>query len=121
MRPRFANRGSQGAAVGDSEDQGGFNEAPIRESGKSRSTMAGGLVESRFNEAPIRESGKYRILGHVRGILKGFNEAPIRESGKSRTTGASPSTCPCFNEAPIRESGKYPVRQAVAFTIVVLQ
>ena len=36
----------------------GFNEAPIRESGKSVDPQLASVVHHRFNEAPIRESGK---------------------------------------------------------------
>ena len=36
----------------------GFNEAPIRESGKCEHGSHAGAVADRFNEAPIRESGK---------------------------------------------------------------
>ena len=40
-------------------------------------------LTSGFNEAPIRESGKYASLVGIRSVGAGFNEAPIRESGKS--------------------------------------
>ena len=36
----------------------GFNEAPIRESGKWGRARYARPGQSRFNEAPIRESGK---------------------------------------------------------------
>ena len=35
-----------------------------------------------FNEAPIRESGKSRLAVPLDGRVVAFNEAPIRESGK---------------------------------------
>ena len=40
-----------------------FNEAPIHESGKSRSPGMPGGPSDRFNEAPIHESGK--CIGHL--------------------------------------------------------
>ena len=73
MRPRFANRGS--AKVGRSlgADGIGFNEAPIRESGKCSQLPPVCPDRHRFNEAPIRESGKYggrRISGVVGEMLQ---------------------------------------------------
>ena len=35
-----------------------------------------------FNEAPIRESGKFCRFSPLQYHYTGFNEAPIRESGK---------------------------------------
>ena len=61
-----------------------------------------------FNEAPIHESGKCGGLAQAQGRRTGgFNEAPIHESGKCarhRQREAAPQRC--FNEAPIHESGK---------------
>ena len=42
MRPRFANRGSSGGAASSPRCCSGFNEAPIRESGKWREGLADG-------------------------------------------------------------------------------
>ena len=41
-------------------------------------------MNARFNEAPIRESGKSKFDGTAGTGVTGFNEAPIRESGKYR-------------------------------------
>ena len=59
MRPRFANRGSASGRNANERQERGFNEAPIRESGKWADTVRYPLGMARFNEAPIRESGKY--------------------------------------------------------------
>ena len=108
MRPRFANRGSDPLSPRTRAHRRGFNEAPIRESGKwfsepfsrpfsARASMRPRFAnrgsradpgrcrraKGRFNEAPIRESGKYHTLYQATGWTHGFNEAPIRESGKS--------------------------------------
>ena len=58
MRPRFANRGSVAGVDPLDLHVTGFNEAPIRESGKSGSSAAKSRTAAGFNEAPIRESGK---------------------------------------------------------------
>ena len=107
MRPRFANRGSPESRAEDARNERGFNEAPIRESGKSKRQRLDCLHHNRFNEAPIRESGKLLLLCRGRGVGSGFNEAPIRESGKSPAPRADGCRASCFNEAPIRESGKF--------------
>ena len=58
MRPRFANRGSGRDAGQECRPRPAFNEAPIRESGKSASANGKRFSMAAFNEAPIRESGK---------------------------------------------------------------
>ena len=58
MRPRFANRGSPVLTMAAFIDLNRFNEAPIRESGKSPGRTISGRGFAGFNEAPIRESGK---------------------------------------------------------------
>ena len=50
-----------------------FNEAPIHESGKSRTTARRRSPSGGFNEAPIHESGKcahYAGLCNVRDLLQ---------------------------------------------------
>ena len=108
----------------------GFNEAPIRESGKwrnatqifrfgqasmrprfaNRGSTRGNACDSgspiRFNEAPIRESGKSRNQRARIHRWRCFNEAPIRESGKCDPQDQPRIGTAGFNEAPIRESGK---------------
>ena len=82
MRPRFMNRGSASGGRFLPGGGGGFNEAPIHESGKS---VGRGRLEDEstsFNEAPIHESGKSRSPPRASGCGSGFNEAPIHESGK---------------------------------------
>ena len=131
MRPRFANRGSRRASVARIQPRTGFNEAPIRESGKSEGDELHAAAMGRcFNEAPIRESGKCprnasqgagsrasmrpRFANRGSRTLcaaciagrNGFNEAPIRESGKLERLAESRCSRSRFNEAPIRESGK---------------
>ena len=59
MRPRFMNRGSESILRSDLARARSFNEAPIHESGKFRSSRFYGNAScSCFNEAPIHESGK---------------------------------------------------------------
>ena len=130
MRPRFANRGSWLASSSCPTKADGFNEAPIRESGKSWPPGQPNPSTSCFNEAPIRESGKcLHEVSHTRLVQASmrprfanrgsiavrslwvsggpcFNEAPIRESGKCATLSAMDLSPIGFNEAPIRESGK---------------
>ena len=60
MRPRFMNRGSEADGYTMPEGIGGFNEAPIHESGKYHDERRQTLRTARFNEAPIHESGKFR-------------------------------------------------------------
>ena len=52
------NRGSMARTLGRACPSARFNEAPIHESGKSRSTSTRSRKGGRFNEAPIHESGK---------------------------------------------------------------
>ena len=61
MRPRFANRGSDIPLSSPDHIFFRFNEAPIRESGKSSGCGARRSCTSCFNEAPIRESGKFEV------------------------------------------------------------
>ena len=58
MRPRFMNRGSVGGSNTSNASRPGFNEAPIHESGKSKSLGYRCIGTYSFNEAPIHESGK---------------------------------------------------------------
>ena len=52
------NRGSKNKAKRDSRPSTSFNEAPIHESGKSRTAGRADPRRTGFNEAPIHESGK---------------------------------------------------------------
>ena len=52
------NRGSHGVFQHRRFPGLGFNEAPIHESGKSKSRTCDCPLTMRFNEAPIHESGK---------------------------------------------------------------
>ena len=77
------NRGSAEPFVGRGRRVGGFNEAPIHESGKFVNTALSEMgIESSFNEAPIHESGKLDLLRGRTSEPHRFNEAPIHESGK---------------------------------------
>ena len=58
MRPRFMNRGSASQVQPKAAKALGFNEAPIHESGKLRTSSDIQRRGYRFNEAPIHESGK---------------------------------------------------------------
>ena len=55
------NRGSAGTILIDPISVGGFNEAPIHESGKSIRPRAMAFPDACFNEAPIHESGKSAV------------------------------------------------------------
>ena len=101
------NRGSNGCCTPCPRRPTCFNEAPIHESGKSRSCKRPLTGDWRFNEAPIHESGKYPQGGGYSRSNPRFNEAPIHESGKSGSCQPRPCQRLCFNEAPIHESGKY--------------
>ena len=75
-----------------------------------------------FNEAPIHESGKSRSWDGKDGEKRyGFNEAPIHESGKSDLRARRSLSADRFNEAPIHESGKYRRPHIEAEKIVRLQ
>ena len=52
------NRGSASGSRTVADRVTGFNEAPIHESGKSRSARLARTTFPSFNEAPIHESGK---------------------------------------------------------------
>ena len=84
MRPRFANRGSQVDlpfrpfdVIASMRPRFANRGSPLTKAERRSELLC-------FNEAPIRESGKSQTAGsyspHHRGC---FNEAPIRESGKS--------------------------------------
>ena len=79
------NRGSAVFAGMRIQGKPGFNEAPIHESGKSRSHRPDVPMGTGFNEAPIHESGKFRPCRSGADGYQGFNEAPIHESGKCAT------------------------------------
>ena len=113
MRPRFMNRGSEGAQAAQEAAVRSFNEAPIHESGKwqaaearraaphaasmrprfmNRGSMdarregmgrSGASMRPRFMN---RGSGQFLPSGYHPRC--GFNEAPIHESGKSRERGS---------------------------------
>ena len=72
MRPRFMNRGSDAGRSRIARNQGGFNEAPIHESGKFRSPPTRRIPANRFNEAPIHESGKSRAPASVSRLPHGL-------------------------------------------------
>ena len=107
MRPRFANRGSLGERPTGSEGIRGFNEAPIRESGKwpgpssSDTARIGASMRPRFanrgSDNPIR----------VIGLQQRASMRPrFANRGSNRYAARSRHCCAGFNEAPIRESGK---------------
>ena len=76
------NRGSRRSQPTSSGNRWCFNEAPIHESGKWRTSASLRVPSSGFNEAPIHESGKWESAYIVSVNTLGFNEAPIHESGK---------------------------------------
>ena len=53
------NRGSEPTSCAYVREGGGFNEAPIHESGKCDRSDQSVQLASSFNEAPIHESGKF--------------------------------------------------------------
>ena len=99
MRPRFANRGSQSGGGHDSAAVRGFNEAPIRESGKFDGARQL-LVDS------VAASMRPRFAN--RGSIERYASTRVRLNA-------------CFNEAPIRESGKWLAPTKVALTSERLQ
>ena len=84
-----------------------FNEAPIRESGKSPPLTPSPSTTDSFNEAPIRESGKC-FSRHSSDTSPVASMRPrFANRGSTTTRAAGQSSASCFNEAPIRESGKW--------------
>ena len=77
------NRGSPSLPFRPQAARPSFNEAPIHESGKCRTTTRLWPESSGFNEAPIHESGKSTPSDPQEAYQRRFNEAPIHESGKS--------------------------------------
>ena len=59
------NRGSNRLTISSPCDAMPFNEAPIHESGKLRTSTTGSATRSAFNEAPIHESGKYEAQEEI--------------------------------------------------------
>ena len=98
-----------------------FNEAPIHESGKSRSSWSVAATTGASMRPRFMNRGSGVTSSGMSGIRTCFNEAPIHESGKFRTNPVCSFSNFCFNEAPIHESGKSPKHPTTPHTPSVLQ